>query len=109
MLATRLKQRDEEGLMFHYCSSATLHSVIMNRTIRFSDINLLNDAEEGRWGYDVFLQAAKRLLDRESIPEIIPVIPVDFIDRIDKVWHFSSFAINSFVSCFSTEGDSLRV
>jgi hypothetical protein len=93
--------------MYHYCSGATFQSIIENRTIRYSDINLLNDAEEGRWGYDIFLQAAKRILDRANIPEILPIIPVEFIDLIDSTWHNTSFSLTSFLACFSLEGDSL--
>lgn len=107
MLFNRLKQPEDEGITFHYCSGATFYSIITSRTIRFSDINLLNDADEARWGYDVFLQAANRILNRDDIPEIIPIVPVDFIDRVDKVWHDSSFKITSFLSCFSIQGDSL--
>ncbi len=107
MLHKRLKQPDEDGMMYHYCSGQTFHSVIANRTLRFSDINLLNDAEEGRWGYQVFLEAANRLLTREDIPASVPVIPVEFIDKIDEVWFSSSFKISSFLSCFSKDGDSL--
>jgi hypothetical protein len=107
MLFNRLKQPEDEGVMYHYCSAATFHSIISNRTIRFSDLNLLNDAEEGRWGYDVFLEAANRILSRQEIPELLPEVPVDFIDRVDAVWHYSSLTISSFLACFSVEGDSL--
>lgn len=107
MLFDRLKQPGEEGVMYHYCSAVTFHNIISNRTIRFSDINLLNDAEEGSWGYNVFLEAANRILERKNVPNILPNVTVDFIDKMDSIWHYSSFSLSSFVACFSLEGDSL--
>lgn len=107
MLINRLKHPKDEGVMYHYCSAETFHSIITNKTLRFSDINLLNDAEESRWGYEIFLKAANRILERTNIPKLLPVIPADFVDRVDELWHYSSFFITSFLSCFSVEGDSL--
>jgi hypothetical protein len=57
MLIQRVRPKDTQGTMYHYCSAQTFLSIIQNRTIRFSDINLLNDAEEGRWGYGIFIEA----------------------------------------------------
>lgn len=107
MLVSRLLPVDDSSTIYHYCSTSTLIEIVRNRTIRFSDINMLNDEEEGRWGYGIFLEAANKLLKREGVPESVPMVGEDFIDRLDEVWFKSRLSLASFVACFSKDGDSL--
>jgi hypothetical protein len=107
MLVDRLRPRNTDGTIYHYCSGQTFVSIIQNKTIRFSDINQLNDAEEGRWGYEIFIEAANRILKRESIPDEFPIMPMEFIDKVDETWSVFGARLASFVACFSTDGDSL--
>jgi hypothetical protein len=51
MLIKRIRPDVTEGTLYHYCSAQALLSVLKNRTIRFSDVTLLNDREEAAWGY----------------------------------------------------------
>jgi hypothetical protein len=107
MLIQRIRPKDTEGTMYHYCSAQTFLSIIQNRTIRLSDINLLNDAEEGRWGYRIFIEAVNQLLKREGRYDASPDIPTEFFDKIDAQWSSADVNVSSFIACFSTDGDSL--
>lgn len=107
MLPNRMRNIDATGIIYHYCSPDAFIEILKNRTIRFSDLNMLNDAEEGRWGYKVFEIAATKILKREETPELISELPKEFIDKIDEVWSGMGLAMSSFVSCFSNDGDSL--
>lgn len=107
MLFNRVRPADTDGIMYHYCSPQTFLTILRNKTIRFSDINMLNDAEEAKWGYRVFIEAANRILKREDLPNEIPTVPEEFVDKIDEIWSGFQIRLLSFVSCFSTDGDSL--
>ena len=93
--------------MYHYCSGDTLLSILRHKTLRFSDVNLLNDAEEGIWGYKIFIEAVNRIIKREKIPTTFPEIPLKWLEDVDKVWSESAFALSSFLACFSRDPDSL--
>ena len=111
MLADRLRNADDERLIYHYCSAETLLAIVQNKTLRFSDINMLNDAEEGWWGYRIFEEAATNVINRTGLPKeacaLIEGLDKTFVDKIDTLWSTSGLNLISFVSCFSTERDSL--
>lgn len=95
-------------LLFHYCSAQALMAILGSRTIRLSDINMMNDAAEFRWGYSVFEQAATRLLKRQDIPDDTPPMPKEFFDAVDEVVDKTQLFAHPFVACFSFDGDSLE-
>ncbi|RYF31222.1 MAG: DUF2971 domain-containing protein [Comamonadaceae bacterium] len=110
MLPERLFDPTDDALLYHYCSPEAFVSIIENRTIRFSDINMLNDAEEGRWGYQVWERAASSLLDPgRPLPEGLASEPVDrsFLDAVDQTFSSIQFSVMSFIAAFSKDGDSL--
>lgn len=108
MLFDREFPISDDVLLYHYCSPETLVSIIQNRTIRFSDMNMMNDAEEGRWGYRIWIEAANKLLDPDNPPPGIPEpVTKDFIDHIDEIWSSMSLGLSSFIASFSKDGDSL--
>jgi Protein of unknown function (DUF2971) len=107
MLINRVRPAEADGTMYHYCSAQTFVSIVQNKTIRFADINLLNDADEARWGYAIFIEAANRIIKRKDPPEEIPTVPEEFFDRIDAIWSPFGLRLSSFVACFSRDGDSL--
>lgn len=107
MLHNRVRPRDTDGVIYHYCSANTLVSIIQNKTVRFSDLNMMNDAQEGLWGYRVFEEAATRLITRQGIPDEIPIIPKEFFDHVDSFWSPYGLRLANFVACFSSDGDSL--
>jgi hypothetical protein len=107
MLIARLHPENTDGIIYHYCSAQTLLSIVKFRTVRFSDATLLNDGEEGAWGYHIFQKAAERLSKPENIPKGRPVIPSDFFECVAHRWLSLTLKTRHLVACFSTDGDSL--
>ena len=111
MLYDRLRPSNDQGIIYHYCSIQTFLEIIKNKTLRFSDVSVLNDSEEGKWGYSIFKEAATCLAQGGSpaIEMIDNIVSVDesFIQKIDTFWTESRLKMMNFVSCFSTDGDSL--
>lgn len=85
-------------ILFHYCDLDTFLSIIQNRTLRFSDLNTMNDFSEGHWAYDRFVEAVNAALS---------AYPNEFFEDLDIV--FSQFQLKMLptISCFSTDGDVL--
>mgnify|MGYP003383095939 CR=1 FL=1 len=106
MLFDRLRDTDDDTVLYHYCTPDAFIEIVKNKTIRFSDINLLNDEQEGRYGYDVFIEAANSMLSGNK-PDLIDGFDVEFVDLVDGAWHNMGFRLTSFLSCFSVDGDSL--
>lgn len=94
--------------IYHYCSAATALSILQNKTLRFSDISLLNDAEERLWGENkVFNECLRRLKDARGVPLQFPQIDDNFLERIEEDWHKASSIARFLACCFSKNGDSL--
>jgi hypothetical protein len=107
MLPQRTANTEELGLIYHYCSPDTLIAILSSRSLRYSDLNMMNDAHEGLWGYHLFERAADKLIKRDSIPAEWPDFSVEFADRIDELWSDYGLKLANFVACFSKDGDSL--
>lgn len=45
--------------LYHYCSTATFHSIIANQTIRLSSLSMSNDSLEGKMAMEAFMRLAK--------------------------------------------------
>ena len=108
MLIKRVHPDKPSDILYHYCSPDAFLSIIQNKTLRFSDANLLNDSREVHWGYSIFEEAATRFLGRKNIPEKTPEIPRDFFDHVDKIWATWGYHTAHYISCFSHAGDSLN-
>jgi Protein of unknown function (DUF2971) len=95
----------DTDIFYHYCSNETLRLICENKTLRFSDVNMLNDYAESRWGYMIFEDAASLLLRRES--EKPMGFTRGFFDCVDPhladFQHFKHGAVCS----FSRSGDIL--
>lgn len=107
MLIARLYESPDDGILYHYCSAATFQAIATARTIRFTDINMLNDASETLWAYSVFEEAATRLITRKDLPDSSPNIDKAFIDRIDKIVSPIQLIAHPFLACFSLAPDHL--
>lgn len=103
----RVYQPEKGAILYHYCSAQTLLAMLGSRTIRFSDIDMMNDAQEGKWGYSLFEEAATRLILHKDLPPEVPVIPKEFFDKVDEVVHQIQLTAHPFIACFSREPDSL--
>lgn len=108
MLMDRLVHGTDEQIVYHYCSAETLRAILESKRIRFTDINMLNDSYEAKWGYSAFEEAATRLIKRTGVPESAPEMPVAFFDSVDEVLSRIQTIAHPFVSCFSSDGDSLE-
>jgi hypothetical protein len=107
MLMTRLDEPTSDELLYHYCSAATLNAIATNKTLRFTDINMLNDATESRWAYSIFEEAATRLITRKEVPDTAPHIEKDFFDKVDEIVSPIQLIAHPFLACFSLEPDLL--
>lgn len=93
-------------ILYHYCPVAGLEAILRTGTIRFSDINMLNDAAEMRWGYSIFTEAANRLLTE---PRIIfeSLIDRTFLDAVDSVISSMALHVHMVTASFSKHADDL--
>lgn len=107
MLMDRLYLPNKEETIFHYCSAETLQAVATYGTLRFTDINMLNDEQEVRWAYSIFEEAATRLIKRLGVRDAEPEINISFIDSIDEIISPIQLFAHPFISCFSLKGDLL--
>lgn len=107
MLMDRLYLPNKEETIFHYCSAETLQAIATYGTLRFTDINMLNDEQEVRWAYSIFEEAATRLIKRLGVRDTAPEISISFIDSIDEIISPIQLIAHPFISCFSLKGDLL--
>jgi hypothetical protein len=107
ILAERTNRLRKGDKLYHYCPADAALSILEKGTIRFSDIKVLNDAEEGVWGYQVFQEAVRRIAERQDLPPRFPVIKTEFFDAIESVWTTISGISRPFLASFSLSGDSL--
>jgi hypothetical protein len=85
-------------IIYHYCSTSTFLTIISKRTMRFSDINFMNDSAEMHWAHHKFIQSINikdRRLERE------------FYDEVDTIIGRMQLINLPLVACFSQEGDIL--
>jgi hypothetical protein len=98
MLWQRSYKPTDGEIIYHYCGSQPFMSIIDSGRIRLSDVNMLNDYLEVKWGYRIFEAAAT---------ELLPHIPKDFFDKVDELVFASQLHSLPFIGCFSLAGDVL--
>lgn len=103
----RLFEPTGDQLVYHYCSPESFQAILESGRLRFSDINMMNDSTEHRWGYSVFEEAATRLIKRTGISEQVPTMTVEFFDAVDQVLSQGQLIAHPFISCMSLDGNSL--
>ena len=92
-------------VLYHYCSMEAFEAIVRSGKIRFSDIHMMNDSAEMRWGYHIFEEAVSTILhDRQENPEL-PDRP--FFDEIDKFLSPANIFLHPLVGCFSRNPDVL--
>ncbi len=107
MLMGRIFEPTDDQLVYHYCSAESFQAILESEKLRFTDINMLNDSTEHRWGYSIFEAAATRLIKRVGIGEQVPTMPVEFFDAVDNVLSRGQLLAHPFISCLSLDGNSL--
>lgn len=103
----RIYEPSVDQCVYHYCSAESFRAILESGALRFSDINMLNDPTEHRWGYSIFEKAATRLIKRIGISDQVPTMPVQFFDAVDEILSRSQLIAHPFISCLSLEGNSL--
>jgi hypothetical protein len=95
----------DSDVFYHYCSNETFRRICENKTLRFSDVNMLNDYAESVWGYRIFEDAGSLLLRREAENPV--GITRAFLDCVDR--HVGGYQNLSHpvVCSFSRNGDVL--
>ena len=93
--------------LYHYCSTPTFLSVLQNGALRFSDVNMMNDGEEGRYGYTLFEQAANELLKLAKDQVSLDGLGPDFFDQVDSYLSPKQLHSHPVVACFSKAPDVL--
>ena len=99
-----LSPRDDD-VFYHYCSVETFRLICETKTLRFSDINLMNDAAETRWGYSIFEHAANEILKRK--PPGLENITEQFFEDVDKIINSAQAYAHPVICAFSREPDVL--
>jgi hypothetical protein len=94
-------------IIYHYCSSGTFLSIIRNNSLWLSDANMMNDAEEGRYGYAMFEQAATDLLKNKGKYPKLDGLTVDFFNSVDDYLSPKQLRSHSVITCFSKQPDIL--
>lgn len=94
-------------VLYHYCSTPTFLSVLEYGSLRFSDANMMNDAEECRYGYALFERAANVLLEMVKDKPQLEGLTADFFDRVDAYLSPKQFNNHPVIACFSKDPDVL--
>ncbi|SAL81812.1 hypothetical protein AWB68_06270 [Caballeronia choica] len=107
MLMDRLFKPQSAQRLYHYCSAESFRAILESGRLRFSDINMLNDAMEYRWGYSIFEEAATRLIKRIDVSDNVPQMDIAFFHAVDEILSKGQLIAHPFVSCLSFEANSL--
>jgi hypothetical protein len=107
MLTTRLFDPADGDILYHYCPVSAFHAILESGKVRFTDINMLNDQDEMRWGYRVFEEAATNLLRIAHTKSNLENLNKSFFDKVDEIIAPLQSTFHPFVACFSLESDNL--
>ncbi|TAV44983.1 DUF2971 domain-containing protein [Rhizobium leguminosarum] len=107
MLQDRIFKPVADTLVYHYCSGQTLQAILSSKTIRLSDVNMMNDFNEGAYGYGLFEEAASEIMGDDKIRSVFPDLDRSFFEKVDEIISPIQFAIHPVIACFSKKPDVL--
>jgi hypothetical protein len=108
ILTERLYNNSSKELLYHYCSPATALIILQKRSLRFSDVTLLNDAEEALWSRDqVFTRALEGLRSGRGVPAEFPQVQDCFVENLARYFDTARNVTRHYAACFSLDADSL--
>ena len=96
-----------DSVLYHYCSTATLLSILEHGKLRFSDINMMNDPQEWRYCYELFERAASILLEMVPDRASLEGLGTDFFDHVDDYLSPKQLNSHPVIACFSKQPDVL--
>lgn len=109
-----MMKKKKKHLVYHYCSPETFLEIIVNKTIRLSDINKTNDYMEKRWIAQYILSSIDMYLEENGIK--IDLDEAYYYDENVKshreylISSINEFVCNSnpvLIACFSENADLL--
>lgn len=103
----RVLDLEPGSVLYHYCSTQTLLSILECGRIRFSDINMMNDPQEWSYCYKIFERAANLLLEKVPEHESLEGLDKKFLDHVDAYLSPKQFNSHPVISCFSKKPDVL--
>ena len=107
VLFNRSYRPEDEATIYHYCNAETLRAILTTKTLRFGDVNMMNDYRESAWGYKIFLETANELLAlSKEVPEL-KKIDQHFLDQVDKILSSSQLHVHPFTASLSKNPDVL--
>lgn len=107
MLQKRLFKPLPGTILFHYCSAETLQAICQSKSIRMSDVNMMNDYNESQYGYGVFEEAASEILNDEKTQSVFPDFNKEFFDRVDGVIGSLQLSLHPVIASLSKKPDVL--
>lgn len=93
-----LYRQEENPILYHYCDLDAFLTIIQTSTIRFSDINSMNDYGEIHWAYGRFIEAINIEYSKYE---------KQFFDDLDEIIHKTQLMMHPTIACFSLDGDVL--
>ncbi|MEH3105486.1 MAG: DUF2971 domain-containing protein [Sphingomonas phyllosphaerae] len=103
----RVLKPNSETVLYHYCSTPTLLSILEHGKLRFSDVNMMNDPREWRYCYELFERAANALLEMVSDYPALEGLDTSFFDHIDGYLSPKQLRSHPVIACFSKRPDVL--
>jgi len=102
MTIERVLKPSDDQIIYHYCSNEAFLAICEAKSLRLSDVNMMNDYAEGRWGYRLFEQAANALLHQN-----IPGLNEKFFNKVDETISPLQLHLHPVCSSFSKVPDLL--
>jgi hypothetical protein len=107
ILFNRSYRPSDDAIFYHYCNAETLRSIVMTKTLRFGDVNMMNDYGETAWGYRIFEEAASRLLELADKGPDFKDVNKEFLDQVDRIIGSSQMFVHPFGTSLSKDPDVL--
>ncbi len=98
MLKSREYTPNHGDVLYHYCTAETLHAIVTNKTLRFSDLFSMNDYMELSWGHSLW----EKMTD-----ELVSEFGEKLIHDISLMLQGSRLHAHPLVTCFSKSRDVL--
>jgi len=101
----RILKLKPETVLYHYCSTATLLSILEHGKLRFSDTNQMNDPHEWRYCCELFEKSATALLKMVPGCAALDGLDANFLDLVDRYLSPKQLYSHPVIACFSKRPD----
>ncbi len=94
---------NKEGVLYHYTSQWAMHSIVENRCLWISHVYYMNDANEIRYGCNLFKKIISNRINHEE-EGIIKQLLFDLSNQVDQLMGFPHYL---FIFALSEKGNLL--